>query len=160
MLTSLGASNANDEEVIKMLQDAAGPVNFTMFLAMFSERLQNTDPGKVLMNAFKMFDENETGYVSVDRLRHLLTSFADRWTQEMVDQLYSSPRLVDDKGFNYIEFVRRLKGYVPLLDDEEELQEQQKMLENDNQPRRKLSFKLPHTEIIIPKSPTVCIYSI
>ena len=44
-----------------MMVEAPGPINFTMFLTMFGEKLNGTDPEDVIKNAFGCFDEENTG---------------------------------------------------------------------------------------------------
>lgn len=44
-----------------MMNEAPGPINFTMFLTMFGEKLNGTDPEDVIRNAFGCFDEEGTG---------------------------------------------------------------------------------------------------
>lgn len=44
-----------------MVSEAPGPINFTMFLTMFGEKLNGTDPEDVIKNAFACFDEENTG---------------------------------------------------------------------------------------------------
>ena len=43
------------------MNEAPGPINFTMFLTMFGEKLNGTDPEDVIRNAFACFDEEATG---------------------------------------------------------------------------------------------------
>lgn len=43
------------------MNEAPGPINFTMFLTMFGEKLNGTDPEDVIRNAFACFDEEGTG---------------------------------------------------------------------------------------------------
>ena len=45
------------------MTEAPGPINFTMFLTMFGEKLNGTDPEDVIRNAFACFDEEGTGTV-------------------------------------------------------------------------------------------------
>lgn len=47
-----------------MMNEAPGPINFTMFLTMFGEKLNGTDPEDVIRNAFACFDEEGTGEFS------------------------------------------------------------------------------------------------
>ena len=47
------------------MNDAPGPINFTMFLTLFGERLQGTDPEEVIRNAFGCFDEENAGELLV-----------------------------------------------------------------------------------------------
>ena len=44
-----------------MMNQAPGAINFTMFLTLFGERLQGTDPEDVIRNAFACFDEANAG---------------------------------------------------------------------------------------------------
>ena len=43
----------------------SGPINFTMFLTLFGEKLNGTDPEDVIKNAFACFDERNTGKVTL-----------------------------------------------------------------------------------------------
>uniref|UniRef100_A0A8C2Y3I6 EF-hand domain-containing protein n=1 Tax=Capra hircus TaxID=9925 RepID=A0A8C2Y3I6_CAPHI len=56
MLASMG-KNPTDEYLEGMMSEAPGPINFTMFLTMFGEKLNGTDPEDVIRNAFACFDE-------------------------------------------------------------------------------------------------------
>lgn len=47
------------------MNEAPGPINFTMFLTMFGEKLNGTDPEDVIRNAFACFDEEGTGEIEV-----------------------------------------------------------------------------------------------
>lgn len=110
-----------------MMNEAPGPINFTMFLTLFGERLQGTDPEDVIKNAFGCFDEENNGVLSEDRLRELLTTMGDRFTDEDVRLIYFKLRFlifkqlsfkvdemyreapIKNSLFDYIEFTRILK---------------------------------------------------
>ncbi|XP_004703114.2 myosin regulatory light chain 12B-like [Echinops telfairi] len=88
-----------------------------MFLTMFGEKLNGTDPEDVIRNAFACFDEEATGTIQEDYLRELLTTMGDRFMDEEVDELYREAP-IDKKGnFNYIEFTRILKHGAKDKDD-------------------------------------------
>ena len=55
--------NSTDEYLEGMMSEAPGPINFTMFLTMFGEKLNGTDPEDVIRNAFACFDEEASGTV-------------------------------------------------------------------------------------------------
>lgn len=76
--------NPTDEYLEGMMNEAPGPINFTMFLTLFGERLQGTDPEDVIKNAFGCFDEDNDGVVNEEKLRELLTTMGDRFTDEDV----------------------------------------------------------------------------
>ena len=60
MYTSLG-KNPTEEELDVMINMAPGPINFTMFLTLFGEKLNGTDPEDVIKNAFACFDDKNSG---------------------------------------------------------------------------------------------------
>ena len=53
--------NPTEDYLETMMNEAPGPINFTMFLTMFGEKLNGTDPEDVIRNAFACFDEEATG---------------------------------------------------------------------------------------------------
>jgi Ca2+-binding EF-hand superfamily protein len=71
-------------EIENMMGDATGPINFTVFLTMFAEKLADTDPEKKIIKAFSAFDENRNGKINAKYLRECMTTMGDRFTQEEV----------------------------------------------------------------------------
>ncbi|KTG36021.1 hypothetical protein cypCar_00035564, partial [Cyprinus carpio] len=116
MLASLG-KNPTDDYLEAMMTEAPGPINFTMFLTMFGEKLNGTDPEEVIRNAFACFDEEGTGFVPEDYLRELLTTMGDRFTDEEVDELFREAPIDKKSNFNYVEFTRILKHGAKDKDD-------------------------------------------
>ncbi|ROL42216.1 Myosin regulatory light chain 2, smooth muscle minor isoform [Anabarilius grahami] len=116
MLASLG-KNPTDDYLEAMMTEAPGPINFTMFLTMFGEKLNGTDPEEVIRNAFACFDEEGTGFIQEDYLRELLTTMGDRFTDEEVDELFREAPIDKKSNFNYVEFTRILKHGAKDKDD-------------------------------------------
>ncbi|CAK9293790.1 unnamed protein product [Gordionus sp. m RMFG-2023] len=87
IFASLG-KNPEDQFIQDMLNQAPGPINFTMFLTLFGEKLNGTDPEDVIKNAFACFDETGNGTINEDYLRELLTTMGDRFKDEDVDLLF------------------------------------------------------------------------
>ena len=116
MLASLG-KNITDDYLEKMMTEAPGPINFTMFLTMFGEKLNGTDPEEVIKNAFACFDEDNSGFINEDRLRELLTSMGDRFNDEEVDEIFREAP-IKHSNFDYVEFTRLLKHGKKDKDDD------------------------------------------
>jgi len=108
MLASLG-QEPNEAYLEGMVSEAAGPINFTMFLTMFGEKLNGTDPEEVIKNAFMCFDEETTGTIQEDKLRELLCTMGDRFTDEEVDEMFRGAPIDADGNFDYNAFVRLIK---------------------------------------------------
>uniref|UniRef100_A0A672F5T0 Myosin regulatory light chain 2, ventricular/cardiac muscle isoform-like n=1 Tax=Salarias fasciatus TaxID=181472 RepID=A0A672F5T0_SALFA len=66
--TALGRINVKQEEIDEMLKEAPGPINFTVFLTMFGEKLKGADPEDTILNAFKVFDPEGKGTLKKDLL--------------------------------------------------------------------------------------------
>jgi len=107
MLTSLG-KNPTEEEVNSMIGEAPGPLNFTMFLTLFGEKLNGTDPEDVIRNAFGCFDFMATGKLEEWHLREIMTTLGDRWTDDMVDELFHGAPIANGL-FDYLDFTKTLK---------------------------------------------------
>ncbi|SAM05244.1 hypothetical protein [Absidia glauca] len=97
------------ELLTKMLGEAPGPINFTVFLTLMADKLTGTDPEHVITNAFAAFDTDNTGTIDADYLRECMTTMGDRFTDEEVDVMFKGPALDDQGKFDYREFVRVLK---------------------------------------------------
>uniref|UniRef100_UPI00397F85AF hypothetical protein n=1 Tax=Salmonella sp. s51228 TaxID=3159652 RepID=UPI00397F85AF len=105
---SLG-KDVTDTYVQSMLDEAHGPLNFTMFLTLFGEKLNGTDPEDVIKNAFACFDDEGTGRIHEDKLREILTTMGDRFTDEQVDEMFTSGNPDEIGEFDYLKFINILK---------------------------------------------------
>ena len=81
MFLSLGAP-ADDAFVQQMLSEAPGPINFTMFLTLFGQNMNATDPIETLEQAFSCFDHDGSGKIKKDDMEFMLKQVGDRYTQE------------------------------------------------------------------------------
>jgi Ca2+-binding EF-hand superfamily protein len=106
-LASLG-KNPTDLYLDEMINEATGPINFTMFLTMFGDKLNGTDPETVILNAFACFDADQMGNIQEDKLRDYLMSIGDRFTEEECDELLRDAP-IKNSLFDYVEFTRILK---------------------------------------------------
>ncbi|MEQ2190782.1 Myosin regulatory light chain 2, ventricular/cardiac muscle isoform, partial [Xenoophorus captivus] len=79
---ALGRLNVKQEEIDDMLKEAPGPINFTIFLTMFGEKLKGADPEETILNAFKVFDPEGKGVLKKDYVTQMLTTQADRFSSE------------------------------------------------------------------------------
>lgn len=71
LYATLGAI-ASDSQIDSMLKEAPGPINFTVFLTLFGERLTGTDPEQTIIGAFQMFDKTDCGQVTEEQLLKIL----------------------------------------------------------------------------------------
>ena len=96
MLASLGQT-PSDQFIDDMIACAPGSssINFTIFLTMFGERMNGTDPEHEILRAFECFDDEGKGMVNAEDLRDVMTTMGDRFTDEEVSW---TPRLSLHEG--------------------------------------------------------------
>ncbi|XP_051524824.1 myosin regulatory light chain 2, ventricular/cardiac muscle isoform-like [Myxocyprinus asiaticus] len=88
--TASGRLNVKQEEIDEMLKETPGPNNFTVFLTMFGEKLKGADAEETILNAFKVFDPKGKGTLKKDFLKRMLTTQADRFSPEEMEQMFSA----------------------------------------------------------------------
>jgi len=97
--------NAPDKEIEEMLGEASGPINFTMFITLFGEKVAGVDPEATITNAFKLFDKEATGKRDEAHLRQLLTGVGDKLTDDELNQALKGAPL--NKGqLDYVTFAK------------------------------------------------------
>uniref|UniRef100_G1QJF6 Myosin light chain 5 n=1 Tax=Nomascus leucogenys TaxID=61853 RepID=G1QJF6_NOMLE len=102
-----GKTNVKDDELDAMLKEASGPINFTMFLNLFGEKLSGTDAEETILNAFKMLDPDGKGKINKEYIKRLLMSQADKMTADEVDQMFQFASIdaagnLDYKALSYV----------------------------------------------------------
>ncbi|KAK3528448.1 hypothetical protein QTP70_000141 [Hemibagrus guttatus] len=90
VLASMGQLNVKNEELEAMIKEASGPINFTVFLTMFGEKLKGADPEDVIVSAFKVLDPEGTGSIKKEFLEELLTTQCDRFSAEEMKNLWGA----------------------------------------------------------------------
>ncbi|XP_074015931.1 myosin regulatory light chain 2, ventricular/cardiac muscle isoform isoform X2 [Numenius arquata] len=86
---ALGRLNVKNEEIDEMIKEAPGPINFTVFLTMFGEKLKGADPEETILNAFKVFDPEGKGLKSA-YIKEMLMTQGERFSQEEIDQMFAA----------------------------------------------------------------------
>nr|XP_008119199.1 PREDICTED: LOW QUALITY PROTEIN: myosin regulatory light chain 2, skeletal muscle isoform [Anolis carolinensis] len=88
---AMGRLNVKNEELDAMIKEASGPINFTVFLTMFGEKLKGADPEDVvIIGAFKVLDPEGKGTVKKQFLEELLTTQCDRFTPEEIKNMWQA----------------------------------------------------------------------
>ncbi|PAA47766.1 hypothetical protein BOX15_Mlig010589g1 [Macrostomum lignano] len=107
MYASLGRQ-PTDKELQEMLKESPGPLNFTMFLQIFGERLTGSDPEDALRNAFKMFDDANSGFLDEEYFRDLMKNMGDNFTDDEIRQTWKEAPIQAGK-LDYNKFVTLIK---------------------------------------------------
>jgi len=80
---------ASESDLNEMINEASGPISFTMLLTMFAARMSGgVDEDDVIINAFKAFDEGD-GTINPDTLRIALKTWGDKFTEKECNDILS-----------------------------------------------------------------------
>nr|1SCM_B Chain B, MYOSIN REGULATORY LIGHT CHAIN [Argopecten irradians] len=99
----------DDKELTAMLKEAPGPLNFTMFLSIFSDKLSGTDSEETIRNAFAMFDEQETKKLNIEYIKDLLENMGDNFNKDEMRMTFKEAPVEGGK-FDYVKFTAMIKG--------------------------------------------------
>ncbi|XP_076371648.1 myosin regulatory light polypeptide 9-like [Tachypleus tridentatus] len=99
-----------DEDLEGMIKEAPGPINFTMFLTIFGDRVTGTDPEETIKTAFKTFDQDGSGKINEDRLRKALLTWGDKFQEDEVDEVFKEVHIDKDGNIEIEGFVKLICG--------------------------------------------------
>mmetsp|Transcript_34802 Transcript_34802/g.68713 ORF Transcript_34802/g.68713 Transcript_34802/m.68713 type:complete len:150 (+) Transcript_34802:229-678(+) len=85
-------------------------LSFDDFVSIVMRRARQEPNFDDVLKAFKVFDREEKGEVSVEELRHVLTTMGERITEQEFDEIMRANN-IDPKGvIEYHDFVKMLKA--------------------------------------------------
>lgn len=104
--------NPTETEIKSMIQgvdvDASGTVDFAEFLTLMAKRTREVDTKDEIREAFRVFDRDGDGYISVAELRHVMTNLGEKLTDEEVNEMIKEADTDGDGRVYYEEYVRVL----------------------------------------------------
>ena len=83
-----------------------GQIDFAEFLNILHDHLQFEDANKEVLNAFKMYDVNKTGLISIKELKSILTMTGERLTSRDVDMILQEVKPTRDGKIKYEELLK------------------------------------------------------
>ena len=108
VMRSLG-QNPTSAELQDMINevdaDGNGIIDFPEFLTMMSRKMRDTDSEEEMMEAFRVFDKDGSGYITAAELRHVMTNLGEKLTDEEVDEMIREADMDGDGHMSYEEFV-------------------------------------------------------
>ncbi|XP_067134715.1 calmodulin-like [Centruroides vittatus] len=108
LMRSLG-QNPTEAQLKAMIQDLRNSgrdqIDFPLFLELMAKQMREAISEQEIRDAFKIFDQNNTGYIKVAELRHALTNLGEKLTDEEMDELLRDVEIDNQGRIKYQEFV-------------------------------------------------------
>ncbi|KAK2462853.1 hypothetical protein APHAL10511_005051 [Amanita phalloides] len=101
-------------EVLKILRDhdkaGHGLMDFEDFAKIMSERILSRDPMEEIRRAFQLFDDDNTGKISLRNLRRVAKDIGDRLEDDELQAMIDEFDLDQDGEINEEEFIAIMTG--------------------------------------------------
>mmetsp|Transcript_2416 Transcript_2416/g.5666 ORF Transcript_2416/g.5666 Transcript_2416/m.5666 type:complete len:146 (+) Transcript_2416:49-486(+) len=105
--TALRAAGLNpSEEKIKEIVSTATDIDMAAYEALVQKHDDKTDTPEAVKEAFRVFDKEMNGTVSVAEFRHIMTTMGEKYSEEEFRDLIQG---FDEKGvIHYEKFVNKM----------------------------------------------------
>jgi calmodulin len=109
IMRSLG-SNPTQSELLDLIHEldphGEGKIDFGQFLTAMGKGYRQPDTEDQIREAFKIFDKENSGFVSAEELKHVMLNLGEKLTQEEVDEMLRQANVKNDGRINYAEFAK------------------------------------------------------
>ena len=85
-------------------EDGGGSIDFDEFMVMMADRMKERDTEEEVIEAFKVFDADASGYITADELRRILMDIGEDVSEEEMNQLILEADLDGNGRIDYDEF--------------------------------------------------------
>ena len=101
------------EEELKEMRDEVdldgnGEIDFEEFVTLMNRRSKETDTEEVIINAFKVFDIEGNGLLSITDMRHIMINMTENVNEDELDEILINADTDGDGFIKYEEFIRML----------------------------------------------------
>ena len=101
------------EEIKKLIadidRDGSGQIDFAEFLDMMQSKMSERDGREEVIKAFRLFDDDETGKISLKNLRRVAKEIGEVMTEEELQEMIEEADLDGDGEIDQEEFLRIMK---------------------------------------------------
>ena len=101
-----------EEELKEMIDevdlDGNGEIDFEEFVTLMNRRSKETDTEEVILNAFRVFDIEGNGLLSITDMRHIMINMTGSGLEDDLDDILINADTDGDGFIKYEEFIRML----------------------------------------------------
>eukprot|EP00928_Gymnodinium_smaydae_P090485 TRINITY_DN74279_c0_g1_i1.p1 TRINITY_DN74279_c0_g1~~TRINITY_DN74279_c0_g1_i1.p1 ORF type:complete len:150 (-),score=52.92 TRINITY_DN74279_c0_g1_i1:65-514(-) len=111
VMKQLGQS-ATQAEVKAMVDeidaDGSGEIDFPEFLSLMARKMKDTSTEEEIIEAFRVFDKDHTGYIARPEFRKVLLEYGEKLTDAEADEIEKDADPDGDGKINYEELVKMM----------------------------------------------------
>merc|ERR1712059_56527 len=114
VMRAMGQNPTEDELLNMILEvdlDGNGTIEFPEFLELMKQKANEDDDADTIREAFKIFDRDKDGYISMKELKKVTTMLGQTLTKEEVEDFMKEADVDGNGKLDYDEFVKMLLSY-------------------------------------------------
>ena len=104
-MRSLGL-NPTEAELKEFTTEAGATLTFDQFTKYATRPLKTNPSDEEMREAFKVFDKDGQGFLSVAELRHIMTNLGEKLSKEELEEMIKEADANKDGMINYASFVK------------------------------------------------------
>ncbi|OSX77546.1 hypothetical protein BU14_0144s0010 [Porphyra umbilicalis] len=89
--------------------DGSGTIDFAEFLTLMSRKMKSADSQAEILEAFKVFDKDNSGKISADELRQVMNNLGEKLSDEEVNEMIREADTNGDGEIDVKEFVKMMR---------------------------------------------------
>jgi Ca2+-binding EF-hand superfamily protein len=101
------------QEIRKMIndidRDGSGTIDFQEFLGMMTSKMSERDSREEILKAFRLFDDDNTGKITLNNLRRVAKEIGENMTDEELREMIDEADRDGDGEIDQEEFLRIMK---------------------------------------------------
>lgn len=106
--------NPNKDELQDLVEtydkDQNGSIEFSEFVLLMRNIIQEQDEYKDLLETFMVFDTDQDGLLTLEGIKLLFNKFEENPGDEIINNFFQSADSDEDGFINYVDFIRTLTG--------------------------------------------------
>ncbi|XP_071493075.1 uncharacterized protein [Diadema antillarum] len=111
VMTSFGESPSAAElrDMVNEIDvDGNGEIDFADFLSLMARPTTDDNSSDEIIEAFRVFDKDGNGYISVTNLRTIMSTVASGLTEDEIEEMIEEADVNGEGQVNYEEFTRTM----------------------------------------------------
>jgi Ca2+-binding EF-hand superfamily protein len=90
-------------------RDGSGTIDFQEFLGMMTSKMSERDSREEILKAFRLFDDDNTGKITLNNLRRVAKEIGENMTDEELREMIDEADRDGDGEIDQEEFLRIMK---------------------------------------------------
>ena len=85
-------------------------IRFEEFLKLIERKMKETKDTESCYEVFKMFDKEQTGYISASGIKYMMTNLGEKLTDQEVNEMLNCADTEQSDKISYEEFLKMMKS--------------------------------------------------